>query len=154
MKSFLAVRYQPKGRKTTDLNALNMRQILEPVVLGLNERNSKTSIIVASILAALCGVATSINAYMNNDLMVGISGVLLLAMAYGIYRRIRTFAVIAFLFYVVNRLFDPESITGLAVAIGIGLFGGILGTLAIHELEREKERKPLVDAAGQSAAKN
>jgi hypothetical protein len=160
VKSFLNVRYQPKGRKKTDLDVLNIRQTTEPVVLGLNERNAKTSIIIACILAAFMGSVTGIRAFMLRDLILSFSAVFLLAMALGIYRKNRACAVLAFLAHAVNQLFNlvfnpggaitsegAETYFWFALAIGLGLFGGIIGTFAIHELEREKERVGITQAS-------
>ena len=115
----------------------------------IDEKVSHHFIIVACCLAIVSGllilVMTFAGAFKFTPFNI-IDASFVFGMAYGVYRKSRTCAILLFIYYVgcrfdmYQRTGNPSNAVGLlAIAFTVAFFLGILGTFAVHSIEEEKK---------------
>jgi len=114
----------------------------------IDEKVASTFILVALVAALLAGTVTVLASFIGwyrLTLWNLIDAGMFFALAYGIFRKSRTCAIILFTYHIINR-FDmwtrtkdlQTSFGGIACALVVVYFLGILGTFAYHSIQKEK----------------
>ncbi len=128
----------------------------------IDERVAHRFIVIACVVALFGGLATGITAFTGAygfTLFNLVDVALFFGMAFGIYRKSRTCALIMFVYHLGNR-FDMYVRTGngrlafgfFPVAYAGAYFLGILGTFAAHAIRNERREADVASQAGQRSS--
>lgn len=118
--------------------------------MTFSQVTARRFVLISAGLAVYMAVVTGVSIRLGDEFVnrgAWLDVVILLGLAYGVYRRSRACAVVLFLYQVVNRVVMSLNTGELGPLVGVapltytfGIFLGILGTFALHRLAQAEGR--------------